>query len=110
MTDPEVRIDTVYPPRAGIAEVSPRHDIELHVNLLADQRVVLDKEYGPLIFTSLRITPSFQTCEWIVERQRIDSMEWIEVARIPGQMDCEYDESDPNHRTIEQAEAEGTLG
>jgi hypothetical protein len=62
-----------------------------------DQPVIIDKMFGPLIFAKLRVTAHFETCEWIVERQRIDSCEWVEVARIPGQFDHEYDETHPDH-------------
>jgi hypothetical protein len=62
------------------------------------QTVVIDKMFGPLIFTCLRVTADFHSGEFVIERQRIDSMEWLEVARIPGQLEEEYDEQHPNHR------------
>ena len=60
--------------------------------------VTIDKCFGPLIFAELRVTADFQSCEFVIERQRIDCGEWVEVARVPGQMDEEYDETHPNHR------------
>lgn len=47
--------------------------------------VVLSKMYGPLIFADIRIRADSETCEWIVERENIDTEAWIEVIRIPGQ-------------------------
>lgn len=63
-----------------------------------DQPVIIDKMFGPLIFTELRVTADYRTCEFVIERCRIDSGEWLEVARIPGQLDEEYDEQHPLHR------------
>jgi|SRR6185437_1641456 len=55
--------------------------------------VVLIKMFGPLIFADIRIRAESKTCEWIVERQRIDTMQWIEVIRIPGQVEDEFDDT-----------------
>ncbi len=100
MTDPAIRIDKES---ADHVEVSTRYGIGITVNLCSDQVVTLSKEYGPLIFTDIRIVPSFQTCEWIIERQRIDCGEWEEVARVDGQRDYEYDETHPLHKEWPQA-------
>ena len=64
------------------------------------QVVTIEKSYGPLIFATIRLRADFQSGAWIIERERIDSLEWIEVARIPGQCDYEYDEYHPEHREI----------
>lgn len=65
-----------------------------------DQFVMVDKCFGPLIFATLRIIADFQTNEFVIERQRIDSLEWIGIARIPGQFDHEFNENHPAHREI----------
>ena len=70
------------------------------IRIGSDEPVTLAKEYGPLIFADLRITADFASCEWVIERQRIDSLRWVEVARIPGQLDEEYDEQHTNHEEI----------
>ncbi len=76
------------------SEGQPSFVVELGIG----QSVTVDKMFGPLIFTNVRVTPDFQSCEWVIERERIDSGEWLEVARVPGQLDEEYDETHPNHR------------
>jgi len=53
--------------------------------------VILDKVFGPLIFANLRIRANFDSCEWIIERERISDGEFIEVHRIPGQLREEFD-------------------
>lgn len=62
------------------------------------QRVIIDKLYGPMVFAELRITPDTATCQWVIERKRIDSCEWVEVARIEGQFAHEFDEGHPEHK------------
>lgn len=64
-------------------------EFELHMGC---ERVQLCKEYGPLIFADIRVTADHATCQWVVERQRINTLEWVEVARIEGQLDDEFTE------------------
>lgn len=52
--------------------------------------VVLSKMFGPLIFADLRIRADGDSCEWIIERQA--NAKWSEVARIPGQLDSDFDD------------------
>lgn len=52
--------------------------------------VVLSKMYGPLIFADIRIRADPETCQWIIERENINTMEWEEVIRIPGQKEDEH--------------------
>ncbi len=52
--------------------------------------VVLMKLFGPLIFCDLRIRANAEACEWIIERQ--SNCKWVEVARIPGQLDEDFTE------------------
>ena len=56
--------------------------------------VVLSKMYGPLIFADIRIRADSETCEWIIERENIKTMEWVEVIRIPGQVAVEFEDDD----------------
>lgn len=64
----------------------------VRVNISADQPVIVDKMFGPLVFTAIRVTADFKTCEWVVERQTINTGEWVEAIRIPGQRDEEFAE------------------
>ncbi len=63
---------------------------EKRVEIGADERVVIDKLFGPLIFADLRITADFQSNSWIIERMIIKSGAWIEWCRIPGQLNQEF--------------------
>lgn len=56
--------------------------------------VVLAKMYGPLIFADIRIRADSETCEWIIERENIKTMKWVEVIRIPGQIAAEFEDDD----------------
>ena len=59
--------------------------------------VVLMKMFGPLIFADIRIRAESKTCEWIIERQNINTHEWVEFIRIPGQLEAEFkDDEEPD--------------
>lgn len=62
------------------------------VETAADEPITIEKLYGPLIFADLRVTAHSLTCEWVIERQRINTGSWSEGARLPGQLDDEFDE------------------
>jgi hypothetical protein len=98
---PSIDRPSVYEERGEI-HISA-HGKPVTVEIGVGETVTIDKCFGPLIFTKVRVRADFQSCEWVVERQRIDCGEWIEVARIPGQMDEEYDEAHPNHREWPQS-------
>lgn len=88
MTEPW--IDT-----GGRLEFNPANDDDGNarpcvVNVGCGQSVTVDKLYGPLIFCDVRVTALFATCEWLVERQHIETGQWTEVARIPGQIEGEF--------------------
>lgn len=68
-----------------------RRDVEIQIG--ADDRVIVDKEYGPLIFWPVRVTPDFATGSWLIERQWGD-VGWREVARIPGQVAADFCDPD----------------
>ncbi len=53
--------------------------------------IILSKLFGPLAFADLRIRAEASTCEWIIERENIKTMQWEEVIRIPGQKEEEFD-------------------
>ena len=50
----------------------------------------VEKMFGPLIFWSVRVTPDFESCEWIIEREFGPGSEWREVARVPGQLESDF--------------------
>jgi hypothetical protein len=62
----------------------------VRVNIGSSQTVEIDKMYGPLIFASVRVRADASTCEWVVERETINTGDWYEVVRIPGQVDAEF--------------------
>jgi hypothetical protein len=75
----------------GSLVIQPRlTDVSIVVEVGVGQAVTIDKCFGPLIFTDIRVTADFKSCEWVIERKRIDSGEWIEVSRVPGQIDEEF--------------------
>lgn len=57
------------------------------------ETIKLDKLYGPLVFMSIRITASFENCEWIIERLYGEN-DWRVEARIPGQTDDDFPDDD----------------
>ncbi len=52
--------------------------------------IVLDKLFGPAIFANLRITVDSNR-GWVIERQRMDTNDWVEQCVIPAQYDGELD-------------------
>jgi hypothetical protein len=58
------------------------------------ESVVIDKLFGPQIFANLRITADPKTNTWVIERQMIDTGEWQEWVRIPGQVAFEFKDND----------------
>lgn len=75
-------------------EVREKGKAEVHIS--AGDTVTIDKMFGPLIFWSIRVTPDFASCEWVIEREFGPQGEWREVARVPGQLDGDFsDESTP---------------
>ncbi len=57
---------------------------------IGHQKVTIEKLFGPTVFADIRIRPEIKTAEWIIERQSIDTMEWREWCRIPGQLEEEF--------------------
>jgi hypothetical protein len=67
---------------------------EITVEIGCGDKVTVNKLFGPLIFTNLRITADFESCSWIIERQWIENGNYIEWCRIPGQYDEEFRKDD----------------
>ncbi len=64
------------------------------VEVGSDDSVIIDKIFGPLVFSNLRITAHAESACWIIERQWIKSGEWLEWVRIPGQFEQEFTEQE----------------
>jgi hypothetical protein len=62
------------------------------IEIGSGQPVEIDKMYGPLIFANLRITADADSGDWIIERMCGD--EWNEYARIPGQLEEDFESAD----------------
>lgn len=58
------------------------------------ESVIIDKLFGPQIFANLRITADPKTNTWLIEREMIDTGEWQEWVRIPGQISIEFKDND----------------
>lgn len=67
---------------------------ELTIEMGSGVAVILDKLFGPLIFANLKIVNDIASCQWIIYRQNIETGEWIEKARIEGQEDSEFDDTE----------------
>lgn len=61
------------------------------IEIGSQHNVVIDKMFGPTIFTPLRITPDLDR-GWIIERLWFSSGDWIEWCVIPAQIDQEFTE------------------
>mgnify|MGYP001611178823 CR=1 FL=1 len=66
---------------------------EQTVEICEDDKVIIEKLFGPLIFANLRVTPDFKSNLWIIEREWFNSGKWIEWCRIPGQIEEEFYEA-----------------
>jgi len=78
---------------------------EVLVEIGPEDSVVIDKMYGPMVFTNLRIRPDLERNEWVIERQTIlpchdpedpddtfQCVRWVVWTRIPGW--CDWEDSD----------------
>ena len=74
---------------------------EINVEIAANQHVVIEKMYGPMIFADLRITADSRRECWVIERLWIKTNEWVEWLTIPAQIDQEFDDpdADPGEET-----------
>ncbi len=75
---------------------------EITLEIGSDNRVILNKLFGPTVFMDLRITPDSEKCEWVIERLTIlpctdpeiqdttQWQKWVEWCRIPGQFQWEF--------------------
>lgn len=65
------------------------------VEIGANETVTIEKMYGPLVFWNIRVAAAFATCEWVIERlYGPGNDDWREVARIPGQLESDFIDSD----------------
>ncbi len=55
----------------------------------SNETITIDKMFGPTIFADLRITADTQR-GWVIERQWIESGEWVEWCVIPAQIEQEF--------------------
>jgi hypothetical protein len=73
------------------AKVRGPMDVEVHVG--RDGRVTVEKMYGPLAFMDIRISLDVDSVEWVVERLSGADSEWHEWARIPGQLETDFEDA-----------------
>lgn len=69
-------------------------DKEIVVEVGCGDKVIVDKLFGPLIFTDIKVEADFQSGCWIISRRWIKTHKWQEICRIPGQYDEEFTEDD----------------
>jgi hypothetical protein len=67
------------------------HKIEIG----SGDRVTIEKLFGPTIFADLRITADYERGCWVIERQWIETGEFIEWCTIPNQIEQEFKEEQP---------------
>lgn len=74
-------------------EVNIGDDPKVVINCCANQVIEIDKLYGPLAATGVRVRLEYNdTCsDWVVEREKLSGgsaeSEWIEMARWDCQLD-----------------------
>ncbi len=64
------------------------------ISVGSNEVLTIFKDYGPTIFADLRIRPSSETAEWIIERSTTinNNDMWVEWVKIPGQLDFEFND------------------
>lgn len=55
----------------------------------SNESVTIDKMFGPTIFADIRITADTER-GWVIERQWIETGDWIEWCVIPAQIEQEF--------------------
>lgn len=75
--------------RFDVVEIQPTEG-KTTILIGGNQEIVLDKEFGPLIFSDLRIKADLESGDWIIERMWIKNGNYIEWCRIPGQYEEEF--------------------
>lgn len=66
--------------RGDTWEVNPM-GLDIKINIGANQKVVIDKLYGPLAASDVRVYLDFQSAEWVVEYMNLTTEKWEEKAR-----------------------------
>lgn len=79
------------------AKIRGPHDVEVQVGGHGGA-VAIDKLYGPLIFWPIRVTLDLDACEWVIERHYGPEGEWLEAARIPGQLDSDFTDNSADNK------------
>lgn len=75
--------------RAGQEKtVSETYTVEISSN----DSVIIEKMFGPHIFTNLRITADTTRGCWVIERQWASTSKYIEWITIPDQIDAEFED------------------
>jgi len=82
---------------------SPIYGQPVYVACSAAQAITVMKDYGPLIFTAVRVTADLESGDWIFERQVItdtdegDVSSWEVMSRFNGQESIDFgDDNEPN--------------
>lgn len=75
-----------------MADVENMKENEVTVNVGPSDLVKIQKMYGPTVFADIKIAIDLERCEWVVYRRYgyEDVRLWVEVARIPGQLDTDF--------------------
>lgn len=63
---------------------------EIIVEVGCEDKVVINKLFGPLIFTDIKIEADYESGCWIIQRKWIKTGKWQEVCRISGQFNEEF--------------------
>lgn len=66
------------------------NDKEITVEVGCGDKVIVDKLFGPLIFTDIKVVADFESGCWIISRRWIKTHKWQEICRIAGQYDEEF--------------------
>lgn len=63
---------------------------EIIVEVGCGDTVIVDKLFGPLIFTDIKVVADFESGCWIISRRWIKTNKWQEICRIAGQFSEEF--------------------
>lgn len=72
----------------GTWEINLHYGYDAQVNICANQKVVIDKLYGPLCAVNVRVFLQYDKesqGEWVLEYQDVKTRKWIEKCRF----DCQ---------------------
>lgn len=69
----------------GELEYQPPYDETVTVNIGANQTIIIDKLFGPLIAETVRIRLDYGPGTWVVERLNLTTEKW----ELKAQWDCQ---------------------